>query len=94
MRIPAQKQAFHRLKADSFHQIFSAATGEVLTYHQEEVAQLYPQEGWVEQDPSALLKSVFTCIEKTVENLRFVKYESHCLSLLDYRTTPSFCISW
>lgn len=54
----------------SFLQVFAAGTGEVLTYHQEEVAQLYPQEGWVEQDPMALLKSVLTCIEKTVENLR------------------------
>lgn len=55
--------------------VFAAGTGEVLTYHQEEVAQLYPQEGWVEQDPMALLKSVLTCIEKTVENLRTLEID-------------------
>ena len=42
----------------------------MLTYHQQEVAQHYPNEGWVEQDPQELLHTVRLCIEKTVENLR------------------------
>ena len=52
-------------------QVFAAGSGEVLTYHQEEVAQLFPQEGWVEQDPMQLLNSAINCITKAVENLRY-----------------------
>ncbi|KAF2354130.1 Glycerol kinase [Trinorchestia longiramus] len=50
--------------------IFAAGSGEVLTYHQEEVVQLFPKEGWVEQDPMQLLNSVTTCITKAVDNLK------------------------
>ena len=51
-------------------QIFSAGSGELLTYHQEEVEQIYPKEGWVEQKPLDLLQTVITCIDKAVENLK------------------------
>lgn len=50
-----------------------------MTYHQEEVAQLYPNEGWVEQDCNVLLNSVHTCIMKAVENL---KYEDNSQQLI------------
>uniref|UniRef100_A0A0P4W7J1 Probable glycerol kinase n=1 Tax=Scylla olivacea TaxID=85551 RepID=A0A0P4W7J1_SCYOL len=55
--------------------VFSATTGEVLTYHQVEVAQHYPKEGWVEQDCNELLKSVHTCILKAVENLKSLEID-------------------
>lgn len=41
----------------------------MLTYHQVEVAQIFPREGWVEQDPMAIISAVEECIEKTTENL-------------------------
>lgn len=53
-----------------FFQIFAANSEELLTYHQEEVKQLYPKEGWVEQKPMELLESVYTCIDKAIENLK------------------------
>jgi len=49
--------------------VFAAGSGEVLTYHQQEVAQQFPAEGWVEQCPLELLRSVRTCLERAVENL-------------------------
>lgn len=50
--------------------IFSARTAEVLTYHQIRIAQNCPREGWVEQDPLAILSAVKECINETVENLK------------------------
>ncbi|XP_047114214.1 glycerol kinase-like [Schistocerca piceifrons] len=50
--------------------VFSARTAEVLTYHQIHIAQDCPREGWVEQDPVAILSAVKECINETVENLK------------------------
>nr|CAB3237541.1 glycerol kinase-like [Phallusia mammillata] len=49
--------------------VFNAKTAELLCYHQVEVTQLFPHEGWVEEDPIEILRSVHECIEKTTENL-------------------------
>lgn len=49
--------------------IFKANSSEVVAYHQKELEQHFPQEGWVEQDPCAILEVVTTCIQKAVENL-------------------------
>lgn len=49
--------------------LFKANTAEIVCYHQKELAQITPKEGWVEQDPMELLGVVEECIEKTVEKL-------------------------
>ncbi|KAJ0184115.1 hypothetical protein K1T71_000538 [Dendrolimus kikuchii] len=49
--------------------IFKVNSTEVVAYHQKELEQHFPQEGWVEQDPMAILEVVTTCIEKAVEQL-------------------------
>lgn len=49
--------------------VFAAATAEVLTYHQVEVRQICPKEGWVEQDPLEILSAVRECVDQTVDNL-------------------------
>lgn len=49
---------------------FAASTSEVLTFHQIEIPQQCPQEGWVEQDPMDILQAVRECIIKTTDNLR------------------------
>jgi len=51
-------------------QVFAAETSELLTYHQIEIVQMCPREGWVEQDPLQILKAVKDCMEITVNNLR------------------------
>lgn len=50
--------------------VFAAETAEVLTFHQIDIEQKCPQEGWVEQDPLEILHSTIECINQTVENLR------------------------
>ncbi|KFM57990.1 Glycerol kinase, partial [Stegodyphus mimosarum] len=50
--------------------VFSSDTAEIITYHQIETRQIFPQAGWVEQDPQEILSSVRICIDKTVEKLK------------------------
>ncbi|ELU01270.1 hypothetical protein CAPTEDRAFT_119584 [Capitella teleta] len=54
--------------------IFNCRTWELITYHQMEILQKYPKEGWVEEDPMEILASVVTCIDKAVENLAALGY--------------------
>ncbi|XP_029458939.1 glycerol kinase isoform X2 [Rhinatrema bivittatum] len=49
--------------------VFNAETAELLGYHQVEIEQKFPKEGWVEQDPKEILQSVYECVEKTCEKL-------------------------
>ena len=49
--------------------VFAGDTGEVLTYHQIEVERTYPKEGWAEQDPKHILRTVEEAMERVVENL-------------------------
>lgn len=49
--------------------LFEAGTANVVCYHQIEIPQITPQEGWVEQDPMLILEVVERCIEITIEKL-------------------------
>lgn len=49
--------------------IFKANSCEVVASYQKELEQYFPQEGWVEQDPNAILEVVTICITKAVEQL-------------------------
>jgi glycerol kinase len=57
-------------------QIFAAHTREVVASHQIEVTNIYPQEGWVEQDPKEILAAVKECMNKAVEVLHADDVES------------------
>lgn len=50
--------------------MFAAKNAEVLTYHQREISQITPHEGWVEQDPMEILEFTKECINQTCENLK------------------------
>lgn len=50
--------------------LFKAQTGEVVCKHQKELKQIYPgNDGWVEQDPLAIIAVVQECIDKCLEKL-------------------------
>lgn len=49
--------------------LFKAETAEIVCFHQEELRQITPKEGWVEQDPMEILSVVEDCIAKTIEKL-------------------------
>lgn len=49
--------------------VFASKTGELVANHQIEITNIYPQAGWVEQDPIKILDSVIECIEETLKKL-------------------------
>ncbi|XP_036347562.1 probable glycerol kinase [Rhagoletis pomonella] len=49
--------------------IFRAGTNNVVCYHQIAVPSIYPQEGWVEQDPIIIYDLVVECMEEAVKKL-------------------------
>ncbi|CAG9816057.1 unnamed protein product [Phaedon cochleariae] len=49
--------------------LFKAGTAEIVASHQQELPQIHPQEGWVEQDPMEIISCVQTCIENTIDKL-------------------------
>uniref|UniRef100_A0A3B3TS69 glycerol kinase n=1 Tax=Poecilia latipinna TaxID=48699 RepID=A0A3B3TS69_9TELE len=49
--------------------VFNSKTAELLSHHQVEIKQLFPKEGWVEEDPKEILQSVYECIERACEKL-------------------------
>ncbi|MCL4125198.1 UNVERIFIED_CONTAM: hypothetical protein GTU68_062180, partial [Idotea baltica] len=75
-------------------QVFAAGSGELLTYHQEEVVQLYPQKGWVEQKPNELLETVHTCIEKTVENMKTLEIDPSDIKAVGITNQRETTIVW
>ena len=52
--------------------IFKAGSDEIVCYHQIEVPSIYPQEGWVEQDPMLLYEIVRGCIDESVRKLEIL----------------------
>lgn len=49
--------------------LFKAGTADIVCFHQLQLRQITPAEGWVEQDADEILYVVGMCIEKTVEKL-------------------------
>ncbi|TNN56357.1 Glycerol kinase [Liparis tanakae] len=49
--------------------VFNAKTAELISHHQVEIKQIFPQEGWVEVDPKEIMQSVYECLERTCEKL-------------------------
>lgn len=70
--------------------IFSSKNAELVTYHQTEIKQKCPHEGWVEEDPIEILESVRTCIDKAVDNLKGLGYnpaDIKCIGITNQRET-------
>ncbi|ESO93953.1 hypothetical protein LOTGIDRAFT_209470, partial [Lottia gigantea] len=70
--------------------IFSSQTAELITYHQTEIQQYYPRDGWVEEDPMEILESVKTCMEKAVDNLKVLgrdPVDIKCIGITNQRET-------
>ncbi|KAH9417240.1 hypothetical protein DERP_007237 [Dermatophagoides pteronyssinus] len=68
--------------------VFSTETGELVTYHQIEIKKIYPNEGWVEQDPAEILSSVTRCIDvvaKKLPELGFQISDIRCVGLTNQR---------
>lgn len=64
--------------------LFKAGTAEIVCYHQLELRQITPNEGWVEQDAMEILRVVDECIEKTVEKLIALGGSAKVNSLIEF----------
>lgn len=49
--------------------LFKLGTSNIICFHQLEIQNITPHEGWVEQSPADILDTVRLCIEKTIEKL-------------------------
>ncbi|KAK9891524.1 hypothetical protein WA026_014761 [Henosepilachna vigintioctopunctata] len=49
--------------------LYKAGTVEEVASYQEELSSIFPQEGWVEQNPKRILEVVNICISKTIDEL-------------------------
>ncbi|KAI2809473.1 hypothetical protein BLOT_000622 [Blomia tropicalis] len=69
--------------------IFSAETGELVTYHQVEIKKIYPHEGWVEQNPIEICRSVYECIDfvanRKLPSIGFSIDDIRCVGLTNQR---------
>ncbi|XP_013394557.1 glycerol kinase isoform X1 [Lingula anatina] len=74
--------------------IFDAKTAELLTYHQVEIKQLLPKEGWVEEDPKEILSSVLECMEKAVENLKALNIDPGKLKAIGITNQRETTVVW
>ncbi|KAF7728648.1 Glycerol kinase [Apophysomyces ossiformis] len=64
--------------------------GSIVTFHQIEFKQHYPEPGWVEHDPYELLDSVNVCIEHAIQKLSILGYEPsdiQCIGITNQRET-------
>lgn len=74
--------------------VFASKSAELLTYHQTDSTQIYPQEGWVEQDPMAILNSVYTCIEETVKNMKTLEIDPDDIKAIGICNQRETTIIW
>ncbi|XP_076800358.1 glycerol kinase-like isoform X2 [Clavelina lepadiformis] len=74
--------------------VFNAKTAELLCYHQVEVEQLFPNEGWVEEDPMEILRTVYECIDATTSNLTQMKISTKCIKAIGITNQRETTVIW
>lgn len=72
--------------------IFKANSTDVVAVHQKELEQHFPQEGWVEQDPCAILEVVTTCIREAVKQLISLGGNPQVWTYLIYKIKRVNCV--
>lgn len=66
----------------------------VITSHQIEIKQKYPQEGWVEQNPKEILTAVLDCISKVMENLKELKIDASDIKAVGITNQRETTVVW
>ncbi|OQR78105.1 putative glycerol kinase 3-like [Tropilaelaps mercedesae] len=74
--------------------IFSSRTLELITYHQIEVRQICPHEGWMEEDPVHLLKTVIQCMSEVWSKLTDMKIDPHDVFAIGLTNQRESTIVW
>ncbi|XP_063972368.1 glycerol kinase 3 [Diachasmimorpha longicaudata] len=74
--------------------IFDVAKRKVVTSHQIEIKQKFPQEGWVEQDPKEILSAVMECIAKVMVNLKDLGIDSSDIKAVGITNQRETTVVW
>lgn len=74
--------------------IFDARTAAVVCSHQIDIAQSFPQEGWVEEDPLEIVQSVHECIEKATDKLQAKNISLKCIKAIGITNQRETTIVW
>ncbi|XP_022652009.1 glycerol kinase-like isoform X2 [Varroa destructor] len=74
--------------------IFSSRTSELIAYHQVEVAQIYPKEGWVEEDPMHILQTVTICMTEVWGKLIAMQIDPHDVVAIGMTNQRESTIIW
>nr|XP_045039715.2 glycerol kinase-like [Desmodus rotundus] len=74
--------------------VFNSKTAELVSYHQIEIKQEFPREGWVEQNPKEILLSVYECIEKTCEKLELLNIDSSSVKAIGVTNQRETTVVW
>lgn len=59
-----------------------------------EIDHILPHDGWVEEDPFEILKSVYECIEKTVEKLKALEIDPRDIKAIGVSNQRETTIVW
>lgn len=74
--------------------VFAANSGELITYHQVEVAKIYPAEGWVEQDPWQIIDSVRATMAEVIDKLKALDIDPRDIRSIGVCNQRESCIVW
>ncbi|XP_043272233.1 glycerol kinase [Venturia canescens] len=74
--------------------VFDVPKRKVITSHQIEIKQIYPQEGWVEQDPKEILNAVMECINQTMKKLNEMGIDKSLLKAVGVTNQRETTLVW
>jgi len=74
--------------------IFNAANLELITFHQESIQLITPHPGWVEQDPNEILQKTIRCMDKAIEKLNDLGYETSQIKVIGVTNQRETTVLW
>lgn len=74
--------------------IFDSKSAKVVASHQLEIKQLFPNAGWVEEDPKEILSTVKQCIEKAVGKLSSLKLNAADIKAIGITNQRETTVAW
>ncbi|XP_033122765.1 glycerol kinase-like [Anneissia japonica] len=74
--------------------VFSSKTSELICFHQTELSQTFPKEGWVEEDPLEILESVYSCIEETTKKLAAKNIDASAIKAIGITNQRETTVVW
>ncbi|KAI8991632.1 glycerol kinase [Mycotypha africana] len=68
--------------------------GTIVTYHQQELPQSQPQQGWLEHDPMDIFNSVIECINKAIRRFELMGYDMKDIITIGITNQRESAVVW